>query len=55
LRWIRIHKWEVEALRSLLPDVEDLSALISDLEPDGKGIQVLVPQCVKFGKATPGL
>jgi hypothetical protein len=49
LRWNLVRMWEVEALRYLLPDVEDLSAPISDLEPDGKGIPVLVRQYVKLG------
>jgi putative hemolysin len=49
LRGNLVRKWEVEALRSMLPDFEDLSAPISDLEPDGKGIPVLVRQYVKLG------
>jgi putative hemolysin len=44
-----VHKWEMAALCSLLPDVEDLSAPISDLEPDGKGLPILVRQYVKLG------
>ncbi len=44
-----VQKWETQALCSLLPDVEDLSAPIADLEPDGKGIPILVRQYVKLG------
>ncbi len=44
-----MQKWETAALCSLLPDVEDLSAPIADLEPDGKGIPILVRQYVKLG------
>lgn len=49
LRGNFVEKWEMQALCSLLPDVEDLSAPISDLEPDGKGIPILVKQYVKLG------
>jgi putative hemolysin len=49
LRRKLIQKWETAALGSLLPDVEDLSAPIADLEPDGKGIPILVRQYVKLG------
>jgi putative hemolysin len=49
LRGNLVQKWETAALCSLLPDVEDLSAPISDLEPDGKGIPILVRQYVKLG------
>ncbi|MGA2716623.1 MAG: GNAT family N-acyltransferase [Bryobacteraceae bacterium] len=49
LRGNLVQKWETEALCSLLPDVEDLSAPIADLEPDGKGIPILVRQYVKLG------
>jgi putative hemolysin len=49
LRGSLVHKWETAALCSLLPDVEDLSAPIADLEPDGKGIPILVKQYVKLG------
>ena len=44
-----VSKWELSALCSLLPDVEDLSAPIADLERDGKGIPILVRQYVKLG------
>jgi putative hemolysin len=49
LRGNLVQKWETAALCSLLPDVEDLSAPIADLEPDGKGIPILVKQYVKLG------
>ena len=45
----RVQKWETAALCSLLPDAEDLSAPIADLEPDGKGLPILVRQYVKLG------
>ena len=49
LRGNFVEKWEMQALCSLLPDAEDLSAPIADLEPDGKGIPILVKQYVKLG------
>ncbi|HEY3826294.1 MAG TPA: GNAT family N-acyltransferase [Bryobacteraceae bacterium] len=49
LRGTTVQKWEMGALCSLLPDVDDLSAPIADLEPDGKGIPILVKQYVKLG------
>jgi putative hemolysin len=49
LRGKLVQKWEADALCSLLPDLEDLSAPIADLEPDGKGIPILVRQYVKLG------
>jgi putative hemolysin len=49
LRGNFVEKWEMQALCSLLPDVEDLSGPIGDLEPDGKGIPILVKQYVKLG------
>jgi putative hemolysin len=49
LRGKLVQKWETAALCSLLPDVEDLSAPIADLESDGKGIPILVRQYVKLG------
>ena len=41
--------WEIDALGSVLPDLDDLSAPIADLEPDGKGVPVLVRQYAKLG------
>lgn len=49
LRGNLVQKWETAALCSLLPDIEDLSAPIADLEPDGKGLPILVRQYVKLG------
>jgi putative hemolysin len=49
LRGNLVQKWETAALCSLLPDFEDLSAPIADLEPDGKGLPILVKQYVKLG------
>jgi putative hemolysin len=49
LRGNLVQRWETAALRALLPDVEDLSAPIADLEPDGKGIPILVRQYVRLG------
>jgi putative hemolysin len=49
LRGKLAQKWETEALCSVLPDLEDLSGPISDLEPDGKGIPILVRQYVRLG------
>ncbi len=49
LRGNLVQKWETAALCSLLPDVEDLAAPIADLEPDGKGIPILVRQYVRLG------
>jgi hypothetical protein len=42
-------RWETAAFCSLLPDVEDLPAPTADLEPDGKGIPILVRQYMKLG------
>ena len=49
LKRTALRSWEIQALCSLLPDVQDLSAPIGDLEPDGKGVPILVRQCVKMG------
>jgi putative hemolysin len=49
LRGKLVEKWEAAALASVVPDIEDLSAPIADLEPDGKGIPILVRQYVKLG------
>jgi len=40
---------DLRALCSLTPDVDCLSSPIADLEPDGKGIPILVKQYVKLG------
>jgi putative hemolysin len=44
-----IRDWEIKAPCELLPDAEDLSGPIADLEPDGKGVPILVRQYVKLG------
>jgi putative hemolysin len=49
LRGNLVQKWEIQALCSLMPDLDDLSAPIADLEPDGKGIPILMKQYVKLG------
>jgi len=49
LRGNFVHQFELRALCSLMPDVENLSDPIADLEPDGKGIPILVKQYVKLG------
>jgi putative hemolysin len=49
LRGNFVQQWELRALCSLTPDVEDLSDPIADLEPDGKGVPILVKQYVKMG------
>lgn len=49
LRGKLVQKWETAALCSVAPDVEDLSAPIADLEPDGKGLPILVKQYVRLG------
>lgn len=49
LRGNFIEKWEMQALCSVLPDVEELSGPIADLENDGKGIPILVKQYLKLG------
>ena len=49
LRGNLVQKWETAALCALLPGMDDLSGPISDLEPDGKGVPILVKQYVKLG------
>jgi putative hemolysin len=49
LRGSFVQNWELRALCSLLPGVDDLSDPIADLEPDGKGVPILVKQYVKLG------
>ena len=44
-----LRNWDLKALCSLTPDVDCLSAPIADIEPDGKGIPILVKQYVKLG------
>jgi putative hemolysin len=49
LRGNFVQKWELQALCSMLPDVDDLTGPIADLERDGKGIPILVKQYLKLG------
>ncbi len=49
LRGNLVHKWEMDSLAGLLPGVEDLAGLVGDLEPDGKGVPILVRQYAKLG------
>jgi putative hemolysin len=49
LRGNFLQKWELQALCSLLPEADDLSGPIADLEPDGKGMPILVKQYLKLG------
>ncbi|QOV92244.1 lysophospholipid acyltransferase family protein [Humisphaera borealis] len=42
-------KWDDEGIRRLLQDDEEVSNLVSDLEPDQKGIPVLIRQYLKLG------
>ncbi len=39
----------MDTLSSLMPGVEDLSEPIADLEPDGKGLPILVKQYARLG------
>ena len=45
----RVDGWDDHAVRALLHDGEDLSELVSEIEPDQKGIPVLLRQYLKFG------
>jgi putative hemolysin len=49
LRGGLIRNGQMGALCSLLADVEDLMEPVADLEPDGKGVPILVRQYVKLG------
>ncbi|HEX8915784.1 MAG TPA: GNAT family N-acyltransferase [Humisphaera sp.] len=42
-------RWDDDGIRRLLRDDEEVSSLISDLEPDQKGIPVLIRQYLKLG------
>ena len=55
LRGNLVQKWETQALCSLLPDMEDLSAPIADLEPDGKGIPIFGQAIRETGRQAAGL
>jgi putative hemolysin len=45
----RLRGWEFRSMVHALHDVDDLSAPIGDIEPDGKGVPILVKQYVKLG------
>jgi putative hemolysin len=49
LRSRLVQKWEMDAIASILPSVEDLSTPIADIEPDAKGVPVLVRQYARLG------
>ncbi len=45
----RLATCDIPLLGSLIADVDELSDVVSDLEPDGKGVPVLVRQYLKVG------
>lgn len=47
-RWSRTDK-EAQALGQMLPDVAELSMVVSELEPDGKGVPVLLQHYLNIG------
>ena len=49
LRGRSLRKHECASLCALVPEAEDLSIPISDLELDGKGLPILIQQYVKLG------
>jgi len=42
-------KWMVTATRMVLTDIEEVSSWVSELEPDHKGIPILLKQYIKLG------
>ncbi len=42
-------KWHAHVLSRFLTDLEDLADPIADLEPDGKGVPILIRQYMKLG------
>ena len=42
-------KWHAQVLSRFLTDLEDLTDPIADLEPDGKGVPILIRQYMKLG------
>jgi len=42
-------KWHAHVLSRFLTDLEDLTDPIADLEPDGKGVPILIRQYMKLG------
>jgi putative hemolysin len=47
--------WQARAVQRFVKDVEQLSEPVSDLEPDGKGVPILVKQYLKLGGVTLGV
>lgn len=45
----RLPGWDDDATRALRSDGDEVSASVSDMEPDQKGIPVLVRQYLKLG------
>jgi len=45
----RVDGWDDSTIRTLLHDGDDISDLVSEIEPDKKGIPVLLRQYLKFG------
>ena len=41
--------WDDVSLRGVVSDLEGLSSLVSEIEPDGKGVPVLIKQYCKLG------
>jgi len=48
-RGLKLREWDLPLIHQALEDVEALSETISDIEPDGKGIPILLRQYVKVG------
>jgi len=48
-RGLKLREWDLPLIHQALHDVEALSETISDIEPDGKGIPILLRQYVKVG------
>ena len=42
-------EWQAQAMSRFARDLEELSAPIADLEPDGKGVPILIKQYMKAG------
>jgi hypothetical protein len=42
-------QWDLETLGGFVDNVDDLSSLIAELEPDRKGVPVLIKQYLKLG------
>jgi len=48
-RSARLKHWDIRAFHRLVRDPEELSGSVSEFEPDGKGIPVLLKQYLKVG------